>query len=67
MKSIIKVRNINSINDVNTIRQAIAQNEGVIACQITKENGDVDIVYDDYCLNLEDIIESIENIGYTVI
>lgn len=67
MKSVIKVCNMNTMDDVNIVRQAISANEGVIACQICKENGGVDIVYDNYFLNIEDIIESLENIGYTVI
>lgn len=67
MKSVINVYKINTAEDVNLVRQAISANEGVIACQINKENGEVDIVYDSFFLTIEDIIESIEELGYTVI
>lgn len=67
MKSVIKIGNMRSLNDVSNIRQAISNNEGVIACQISKEKQEVSIVYDTYFLQLEDIIESLEDMGYTVI
>jgi copper chaperone len=66
MKSVLKVCNMKTIGDINRIRQAIAANEGVIACQISKEKGEVIVVYDNYFLTAENIIESLEKIGYTV-
>lgn len=67
MKSIIKVCNIKSTDDVNKIRSVVAANQGVIACQISMEKDEVSVVYDDYFLNVDKIIESIEDIGYSVI
>ncbi len=67
MRSLIKVYNMKTTEDVNNIRKAIANNEGVIACEINVEKGEVQIVYDKYFVNVEDIIESIEDLGYTVI
>jgi copper chaperone len=67
MKSVLKVYNINTIADINRIRQAVSFNDGVIACQINKEKSEVTVVYDDYFLTTENIIESLEKIGYTVI
>lgn len=67
MKTILKVCNIKSLEDVNSIRKAIAGNEGVVACEISREKGEVSVVYDSYFVKEEDIIESIEELGYTVL
>ena len=67
MKSVLKVCNMNNIEDINRIRQVISSNDGVIACQISKEKSEVIIVYDDYFLTTENIIESLEKTGYIVI
>lgn len=67
MKSTLKVCNMRTLDDVSVVRNAIANNEGVIACQVNKEKGDVDIVYDGELLNIEIIIEAIEELGFTVI
>lgn len=67
MKSIIKVCNLNTIEDVNKVRSAVSSNQGVIACQINKEKGEINVVYDNYFLTLDKIIESVEDVGYTVI
>jgi copper chaperone len=67
MKSVIKVCNINNVDDVNKIRSTIAEHQGVIACQITMEKGEVNVIYDNYFLTVDKIIESIEDAGYTVI
>jgi copper chaperone len=67
MKSVLKIYNMNTLEDVNSIRKAIAKNEGVVACEISSEKGEVSVVYDSYFLKEEDIIESIEELGYTVL
>jgi copper chaperone len=67
MKSVLKVCNLNSLQDVNNVRTAISNNEGVVACEINKEKGEVSVVYDTYFVGIEAIIESIEDLGYTVI
>ncbi|MBU5591703.1 heavy-metal-associated domain-containing protein [Clostridium sp. MSJ-4] len=67
MKATIKVCNMNTNQDVDKVKKAIAQNEGVIACEITKDKGEIQIVYDNYFVTVEDIIESIEDMGYTVL
>jgi Copper chaperone len=58
---------MNTLQDVNNVREAIAKTEGVVACEINKDKGEVSIVYDVYFANLDNIIESIEELGYTVI
>lgn len=67
MKSVIKVGNMRTIQDVGAIRNAIANNEGVLACQVNKEKQEVDVVYDTYFVTLEDLIASLEDMGYTVL
>lgn len=67
MKTILKVCDMVTSKDVTRVKNAISANEGVIACGIHKVKKEVEIVYDNYFINIEDIIESIENSGYTVI
>ncbi|MDP4144251.1 MAG: heavy-metal-associated domain-containing protein [Bacillota bacterium] len=67
MKSVLRVFNMNSINDVTNIRNAVANNEGVIACQINRDKGEVELVYDTSLVELDRIIESLEDLGYTVL
>lgn len=67
MKSVIKVCNMNTSNDINNVNVAISNNQGVIACQIISESKEIEIIYDDYFVSLDNLIESIEDAGYTVI
>lgn len=67
MKSVLKVYNMHTSDDVNKIRKAISGNEGVVACQINKEKMEISIVYDDYFVTNENLIQSLEDLGYAVI
>lgn len=67
MKTTLKVCNMITSKDVTRVKNAISANEGVIACGIYKSKKEVEIVYDNCFISTEDIIQSIENIGYTVI
>ncbi|WP_125154558.1 heavy-metal-associated domain-containing protein [Clostridium rectalis] len=67
MKSILKVNNMKNMIDVNSIRRAISNNEGVIACQIDLDKKEVDVVYDGYSLTVDKLVESIEDLGYTIL
>ncbi|MCY6960224.1 heavy-metal-associated domain-containing protein [Clostridium brassicae] len=67
MKSLVKVSNIRSSKDVNKIRSALSKAQGIIACQIKLEKGEVDVVYDNYFVGIEDIYEILEDMGYTVL
>ena len=67
MKSVIKVCNMNTSEDINNINLAISNNQGVIACQINSESKLIEIIYDDYFIKLDNLIESIEEAGYAVI
>lgn len=65
MKSLIKISNIRSENDVNKIRTALGSKEGVVACHIKVEKGEVEVVYDNYFINEEKMYDLLEDMGYT--
>lgn len=67
MKSVIKVYNMSTSKDISNVNEAISNNQGVIACGINSESKEIEIIYDDYFVSLDNIIESIEEAGYTVI
>ena len=67
MKSTIKICDMVTSKDVSKIRTAISANEGVIACGIHKSKKEAEIVYDNCYISLDDIIQSIEDEGYTII
>jgi len=67
MKSVLKVCNMHANEDINMIRTAISNNEGVIACEINREKGEVSVVYDDYFINADGLIQSLEDLGYAVL
>jgi len=67
MKAVLKVCDMVTSKDISNVRSAISNNEGVLACQIRPENKEVEIVFDNYFINIDDIIASIEDKGYTVI
>jgi len=65
MKALIKISNIRSENDVNRIRTALGAKEGVVACHIKVEKGEVEVVYDRYFINEEKMNDLLEDMGYT--
>ncbi|MCB2293074.1 heavy-metal-associated domain-containing protein [Clostridium algoriphilum] len=67
MKSVIKVCNMNTSEDIGNINLAISNNQGVIACKINIESKEIEIIYDDYFILLDNLIESLEEAGYAVI
>lgn len=67
MKSVLKVCDMVTSKDISNVRSAISNNQGVLACQILAESKEIEIVYDDYFISIDDIIESIEDKGYTVL
>ena len=67
MKSVLKVCSIQTNDDVSNIRTAISNNLGVIACEINTEKGEVSVVYDDFFVRPEKLIQSLEDSGYTVL
>lgn len=67
MKSVLKLCRIKSFDEAALLREAIAHNEGVIACHVSVEKSEVSVVYDDYFLKEDDLIQSIEEAGFMVI
>ena len=66
MKSVISLYNMNKSKDVGKIQEAISMNEGVIACEISLEKKEIQIIYNESIVNLNEIIDSIENLGYMI-
>ncbi|KEH98311.1 heavy-metal-associated domain-containing protein [Clostridium massiliodielmoense] len=66
MRAVMNVSNIRSQKDVANITKCLGKKEGIIACYVKKENGKVDIVYDNYFISLDEIRELIEDMGYTI-
>lgn len=67
MKSVIRIANMRTLADINNIREAISKNEGIIACQINKDKQEVNVIYDDYFINEEDLIQCLEDSGYSTV
>lgn len=66
MKISIKIYNLNKSNDINTIRNILTNEEGIVACEISKAKKEVQIVYDNLIISSEDIINLIEMAGYMI-
>lgn len=67
MKSIIKIFNMESHQDANIIQEAIVNNSGVIATEISLTKKEITVIYNEIFLDIENIINSIEDVGYIVI
>lgn len=67
MKSVIRISNLQSLEDVSNIRNTISNMEGIIACQVNKDKGEVNVVYDNFFIIEEDIVLAIEDSGYMVL
>ncbi|MDS0526837.1 heavy-metal-associated domain-containing protein [Clostridium sp. SHJSY1] len=67
MKAVLKVHNINNQSDVSKIQRAITSNEGIIACEISIQKKEIQIIYNDTWLNIDKVIECIENLGYMIL
>ena len=62
----LKVSNMNTNSDVGKIKEAMGENDGVVACEILQDKDEIQIVYDEQLVTVEKIISSIEDKGYTV-
>lgn len=67
MKSIIKIYNMESHRDSNLIQETVANNSGVIASEISLLKKEVIIIYNEAFLSIQEVIDSIEDLGYVVI
>ncbi|VYU13959.1 ferredoxin [Clostridium tertium] len=66
MKAVLKISNLNTNEDVINVREVVGNNEGVIACEISLSKKEVNIVYDDKVLNIDNIIAEVEELGYSI-
>lgn len=66
MKSVIKIYNLNTQKDISRIQRVISQNEGILACEISLKKKEIQIIYNESCIDIDKISESIENLGYMI-
>lgn len=66
MKSVIRVYDMSTGEDVSKIQRAISNNEGVIATEVSLSKKEIQIIYNQSFVDIDNIIESIENLGYIV-
>ena len=66
MKTVLNISNLNTNEDVISVKDTIAHNEGVIACEVNLSKKEVKVVYDDKAVELEKIVASVEELGYSV-
>lgn len=67
MKSVIKIGNMESNKDANIIQETIVSNSGVIAIEISLAKKEITVIYNQICLDIGNIINSIEDLGYIVV
>jgi copper chaperone len=67
MKTILRVCNMRTIEDVTNFRNAISNNQGVVAFQVNMEKGEVDVLYDRYFVDVDKLIDSLDELGYIVL
>ncbi|CDI48271.1 heavy-metal-associated domain-containing protein [Clostridium tetani] len=67
MRSVIKVLELKNASDVVTIKKAISNKTGVLAIQINIEKREINVVYDDYLLTIDDMMDCIEDLGYSIL
>ncbi|CAH0434918.1 Conserved hypothetical protein [Clostridium neonatale] len=56
MKSIIKILNMESEKDVKLIQNAIVNNSGIIAIQVSLQKKEIVVIYDSIYLNEEKLL-----------
>lgn len=66
MKTVLNISNLNTNEDVISVKDVIAHNEGVIACEVNLSKKEVNVVYDDKAVDFEKIVASVEELGYSV-
>lgn len=67
MKSLVRIYNLTTYNDIVNIKNVVSNYEGILACEINLNKKEVSIVYDSLSVSIDEIIISIENAGYMVI
>jgi copper chaperone len=56
-----------SHEDIKLIQETVARNSGVIASEISLAKKEIIIIYNEAFLNIENIINAVEDLGYIVV
>lgn len=67
MKAVLKIHEIRNQKDVVKIQRLISRIEGIIACEVSLNKNEIQLIYNESFVNLDKIIEELENVGYMVI
>ena len=67
MKALVRIYNLTTHDDIINIRNVVSNYEGILACEINLNKKEVNILYDSLSVSIDEIITSIENVGYMVI
>lgn len=67
MKSLVRIYNLATHNDIVNIKNVVSNYEGILACEVNLNKKEVYLVYDDLSVSIDDITDSIELAGYMVI
>ena len=63
----MEISNLNSQNDVNVIREAFENQEGIIGLEIVLDKKIVNVIYDDFYTTQYVVIDVIEDLGYVIL
>lgn len=66
MKSLVKIYNLATSDDIVKIREIVSNYEGILACEINLGKKEVHLVYDNLSISIDEILNSIEMAGYMV-
>lgn len=64
MKEVLNISNLNTNDDVLAVKENIANNEGIIACEVNLTKKEVSLVFDEQVVTIENIVSSLEKLGY---
>ena len=67
MKALLRIYNLTTHDDIINIRNVVSNYEGILACEINLNRKEVNVVYDSLSVSIDELMTSIENVGYMVI
>ena len=67
MKSVIKVINMKAQKDASFIQNAVINKEGIIAIETSVKKQEITVIYNDMYINVNEILDIIEDLGYVTI
>lgn len=63
----MELSNLNTQNDVNAIREALAGFDGVLGVEIMLDEKSVNVMYDDFYTTQYVIMDIVEELGYGIV